>query len=182
MPSRGPSGRARDLMAFAVVAAATIAARLPFLVRADRFFDADEGVEGLMARHVLLGEHPLFLWGQRYKGVPEIYLTSVVFRATGSSVFALKAVTLACFIVFLCLNFRLVERVCSRRIAWIATALFIAGPPALVQWTLSGSAEIVMTLLCGVVLLLSVEWWRRSQSTGALVLAGAATGAGLWIQ
>jgi hypothetical protein len=169
-------------MAFAVIAAATIAARLPFLLRADRFFDADEGVEGLMARHILLGEHPMFLWGQRYKGVPEIYLTSAVFRAAGSSVFALKAVTLACFIVFLCLNFRLVERACSRRIAWIATALFIAGPPALVQWTLSGSAEIVMTLLCGVVLLLAVDWWRRARSTGALVLAGAAIGAGLWIQ
>src|SRR5215470_4047945 len=145
---------ARELPAFAVIAAATIAARLPFLLRADRFFDADEAVEGLMARHVLLGEHPLFLWGQRYKGVPEIYLTSAVFRAAGSSIVSLKAVTLACFIVFLCLNLRLVERVCSRRIAWIATALFIAGPPALVQWTLTGSSEIVLTLLCGVVLLL----------------------------
>jgi hypothetical protein len=182
MPSVGPSGRTRDLATFAVIAAATIAARLPFLLRADRFFDADEAVEGLMARHVLLGEHPLFLWGQRYKGVPEIYLTSAVFRAAGSSIVALKAVTLACFIVFLCLNFRLVERVCSRRIAWIATALFIVGPPALVNWTLSGSAEIVMTLLCGVVLLLAIDWWRRTRSRGALVLAGAALGAGLWIQ
>jgi hypothetical protein len=182
MPSDSWSERARDLLAFAVIAAVTIAARLPFLLRADRFFDADEAVEGLMARHVLLGENPLFLWGQRYKGVPEVYLTSVVFRAAGSSVVALKAVTLACFIVFVCLNFRLVERVCSRRIAWIATALFIAGPPALVQWTLTGSAEIVMTLLCGVVLLLAVEWWRRARSTGALVLAGVAIGAGLWIQ
>src|SRR5262245_8319992 len=182
MPSDGRSGRTHDLATFAVIAAATIAARLPFLLRSDRFFDADEAVEGLMARHVLLGEHPLFLWGQRYKGVPEVYLTSVVFRAAGSSVVALKAVTLACFIVFLWLNFRLVERVCSRRIARIATALFIAGPPALVQWTLSGSAEIVMTLLCGVVLLLAVDWWRRARSTGSLVLAGAAIGAGLWIQ
>src|SRR6516165_2282794 len=100
MPSDSWSERARDLLAFAVIAAVTIAARLPFLLRADRFFDADEAVEGLMARHVLLGENPLFLWGQRYKGVPEVYLTSVVFRAAGSSVVALKAVTLACFIVF----------------------------------------------------------------------------------
>src|SRR5262252_9679229 len=99
MPSDSPSGRTRDLAAFAVIAAATIAARLPFLLRADRFFDADEAVEGLMARHVLAGEHPLFLWGQRYKGVPEIYLDAAVFRFTGSSVSALKAVTLACFVV-----------------------------------------------------------------------------------
>ena len=124
--------RVRNLPTFVLIAAATIAARLPFLLRADRFFDADEAVEGLMARHVLTGEHPLFLWGQRYKGVPEVYLTSAVFRVAGSGVIALKAVTLACFVVFLCLNFRLLERVFSRRIAWTATALFIAGPPSLV--------------------------------------------------
>jgi hypothetical protein len=173
----------RDLPLFAVVAAATIAARLPFLLRADRFFDADEAVEGLMARHIQLGDHPLFLWGQRYKGVPEVYLTSVVFRATGSSVVAIKAVTLACFIVFLCLNFKLVERVCSRRIAWIATALSIVGPPSLVLWTLSGSAEIVITFICGTLLLLAVDGWRRASPPrhGLLVLAGAAIGFGLWI-
>jgi len=184
MPSGDRLRRARELPAFAVIAAATIAARLPFLLRADWFFDADEAVEGLMARHVLLGEHPLFLWGQRYKGVPEIYLTSAVFRAAGSSVIALKAVTLACFIVFLCLNFWLVGRLCSRRVAWLATALFIAGPPTLVLWTLSGSAEVVITLLCGSVLLLAVERWRRSPSPGnpLLLVAGAAVGFGLWIQ
>src|SRR5262252_2182192 len=184
MPSGGRLRWTRELPAFAVVTLATIAARLPFLLRADRFFDADEAVEGLMARHVLLGEHPLFLWGQRYKGVPEIYLTSAVFRVAGSSVIALKAVTLACFIVFLCLNFMLVERLCSRRIAWTATALFIAGPPTLVLWTLSGSAEIVFTLLCGSVLLLAVDAWHRAPSPRSplLLVAGTAIGVGLWVQ
>src|ERR1700751_925236 len=132
MPSGVRLRWTRELPAFVVIAAATIAARLPFLLRADRFFDADEAVEGLMARHVLLGEHPLFLWGQRYKGVPEIYLTSAAFGAAGSSGGPLKAVTLGCFVIFLWLNFVLVTRLCSRRIAWIATALFIVGPPALV--------------------------------------------------
>src|SRR5499427_3434355 len=157
-----PASLKASTLPFVTIAAITLAARLPFLLRADRLFDADEAVEGLMARHVLLGEHPLFLWGQRYKGVPEIYLTSLVFRAGGSSVFALKAVTLACFAVFLCLNFKLVERVFSRSIAWMATAFFIVGPPSLVLWTLSGSAEIVMTMLAGAVLLLGVVSWQRT--------------------
>jgi hypothetical protein len=72
--------------------------------------------------------------------------------------------------------------VCSRSIAWIATAFFIAGPPSLVLWTLSGSAEIVMTLVFGAVLLLAVDEWRRSSSPRALVLAGVALGLGLWVQ
>ena len=165
-----------------MIAAATIAARLPFLVRADRFFDADEAVEGLMARHVLAGEHPLLLWGQRYKGVPEVYLDAAVFRVAGSGIVALKAVTLACFVVFLWLNFRLLERVYSRRVAWIATAFLVAGPPSFVLWTLSGSAEVVMTLLVGAVLLLGVETWRRNGSNRALLVVSAALGVGLWIQ
>ena len=164
------------------IAAAAIAARLPFLLRADRFFDADEAVEGLMARHI--GDHSLFLWGQRYKGTPEVFLTSAVFRIAGSGVIALKAVTLACFVVFLCLNFRLLERVFSRGIAWTATAFFIIGPPSLVLWTLSGSAEIVWTMLVGAVLLLAVDAWRRSETRGSryMLIAAAALGFGLWIQ
>jgi hypothetical protein len=178
----------RSALSFAAIAAAAIAARLPFLLRADRFFDADEAVEGLMARHVLAGEHPLFLWGQRYKGVPEVYLTAAVFRTSGSSVVALKVVTLACFVAFLWLNFRLLERVCSRGVAWIATAFFILGPPSLVLWTLSGSAEIVMTLVAGAGLLLALDSWERAEPhatrvrRSASVAAATALGAGLWIQ
>jgi len=175
--------RVKELPTFVLIAAAAIAARLPFLLRADRFFDADEAVEGLMARHVPLGEHPLFLWGQRYKGVPEVYLSSAVLHFFGgSSVVALKAVTLGCFVLFLCLNFVLLSRMFSRTVAWIATAFLLAGPPSLVLWTLSGSAEIVMTLIAGAVLLLGMEAWRRSGSIAALVLAAAALGFGFWIQ
>ena len=180
MPSTALRPR-RSLVALVVIAAATIAARLPFLLRADRFFDADEAVEGLMARHVLQGEHPLFLWGQRYKGVPEVYLSAAVFRAVSPSVVALKAVTLACFVVFVCLNFRLLERVCSRGVAWIATALLIAGPPSLVLWSMSGSAEIVMTFIAGTVLLLAIEAALKG-SPYSIYIAAAAFGFGLWIQ
>lgn len=180
-PGPGPA-RTKDLLTFALIAAATIAARLPFLLRADRFFDADEAVEGLMARHVLAGEFPAFLWGQRYKGVPEVYLTSAVFRAAGSGIVALKAVTLVCFVVFLCLNFKLVERLFGRGVAWIATAFFIAGPPSLVLWTLSGSAEIVMTLVAGSVLLLGVVSSQTTGSRRGQLVAAAAAGFGLWVQ
>ena len=175
----------RNRYAFAVIVVAAIAARLPFLLRADWFFNSDEAVEGLMARHVLAGEHPLFLWGQRYKGVPEVYLNAAVFHFAGSSVFALRAVTLACFVVFLCLNFALLDRLFSRRIASVATAFLIAGPPSLVLWTLSASAEIVMTLVAGTVLLLAIEKWLRGPTVAGspyLAIAAAAAGFGLWVQ
>src|SRR4249920_3964572 len=97
MPPAAPrAGLRTPLLMLVVVAAAIVAARLPFLLYGSRFFDSDEAVEGLMARHVLTGEFPLFLWGQRYKGVPEVYLTAAAFRAWPAGVITLKGVTLAC--------------------------------------------------------------------------------------
>jgi hypothetical protein len=183
--------RAASIVALALLAAATIAARLPFLLRGPRFFDSDEAVEGLMARHVLTGEYPMFLWGQRYKGVPEVYLTAAAFHwwpASSVSVVALKAVTLGCFAVFVCLNFWLLTRLFTRRIAWIATAFLIVGPPSLVFWSLTGSAEIVMSFIAGTSLCLGLDAWRRTRSIGStgsragLVVAAAALGFGLWVQ
>ena len=159
-------------MCLALIGLAAISVRLPFLLRADRFFDADEAVEGLMARH--LGDHSLFLWGQGYKGTPEVFLTGAVFQLTGASVVAIKAVTLTVFVAFLLLDILLVERLFSQRVAWIATTIFLIGPPSLVFWSLSGSAEIAMTLLAGVVLLLAVD-------TKKPLIASGAAGFGLWI-
>src|SRR5258708_22072692 len=91
--------RAASIVALAFLAAATIAARLPFLLRGPRFFASDEAVDGLMARHVLTGEHPMFLLVLRYKGGAEVYLTAVPFHwspASSVSVVALTAVTVGC--------------------------------------------------------------------------------------
>src|SRR6185295_13683611 len=103
MRSSSRSANARRFLQLLLIAALVIVGRAPFLLHGDRFFDSDEAVEGLMASHVLRGEHPAFLWGQNYKGVPEVYLTAAVFAVTGPSIVALKAVTLACFALFVCL-------------------------------------------------------------------------------
>jgi hypothetical protein len=174
--------RGAQLTAFFIVAAATVAARLPFLLRGSRFFDSDEAVEGLMARHVLLGELPLFLWGQRYKGIPEVYLSAAALHWWPASVVALKAITLGCFAVYACLNFRLLTELFSRRVAWIATALLVAGPPSLVFWSLSGSAEMVISFIAGTCVCLGVLAWRRTGSRTGLVAAATALGFGLWVQ
>ena len=181
MRSSSRSADARRFLQLLLIAALVIVGRAPFLLHGDRFFDSDEAVEGLMAIHVLKGEHPAFLWGQHYKGVPEVYLAAAVFAVTGPSVVALKSVTLACFALFVCLQFVLVERLFSRAIAWMATAFLIFCPPALVQWSLSANAEIVMTLLAGTVMCLGVDIWRRTGSRRAFVTACAAAGFGLWV-
>src|SRR5262245_37285368 len=175
------SRRASRLLSLLVLAALTISVRLPFVLRADRVFDSDEAVEGLMARHVAQGEHPAFLWGQQYKGVPEVYLNAAVFALTGPTVTALKVTTLACFVLFVCLQFVLLEELFSTRMAWMASALLILGPPSLVLWTLSANAEVVMTFLAGAVLGLALVRFERTSSRPAIAVACAAIGFGLWV-
>ena len=180
-PKRFPTKRA-VLLQFLLVAALTVVVRLPFLLHGARFFDADEAVEGLMARHLLQGEFPVYLWGQHYKGVPEVYLAGLFFAVAGPGVIALKAATLACFAAFTSLQFLLIRRLFSGRIAWLTTALVLAGPPSLVLWSLSANAEIVLTLLAGTIAGLGLERWRQTGSRGGLVAAAAAVGFGLWVQ
>jgi hypothetical protein len=181
MPSSNRSSDARRFLQLLLIAALVIVGRTPFLLHGDRFFDSDEAVEGLMASHVLRGEHPAFLWGQNYKGVPEVYLAAAVFAITGPTVVALKSVTLACFALFVCLQYVLVERLFSRAIAWMATAFLVLGPPSLVLWSLSANAEVVMTLVAGTVMCLGIDIWRRTGRRAAFLTACAAGGFGLWV-
>ena len=54
--------------------------------------EGDEAIVGLMGRHILRGEWPLFYYMQPYMGSLEAYLVAGVFALVGSSTFALKLV------------------------------------------------------------------------------------------
>jgi hypothetical protein len=165
-----------------LIATLTVAARLPFLIRGDQFFNSDEAVEGLMARHVGFNEHPVFMWGQSYKGVPEVYVAAAAFRLAGASVVVLKATTLLFFAAFVACYFVLIDELFSRRVAWLASLFLIFCPPVLVYWSLNGSAEIAITLLTGTVLMLGAERWQQTRAPAALAVACGAVGFGLWVQ
>ena len=142
------------LLPAAIAAAAAFAARLPFVISAKIPFDSDEAVEGLMARHVLGGELPAFLWGQAFKGVPEVYAAAGAFALFGSSVATLKLTTLLLFAMYAGAHFVLLDRLSSRWIAVASTLLLIFSPPALVFWSLDASAEFVVIMFLGTALLL----------------------------
>ncbi len=67
--------------------------------------DSDEGVVGLMARHVLDGEVTTFFWGQGFGGSQEALLTAPIFALAGSGWLTLRLVPivhsgLAAIVVF----------------------------------------------------------------------------------
>jgi hypothetical protein len=171
-------------------AALAIAARLPFLITGKIPFDSDEAVEGLMARHVLSGELPVFFWGQAFKGVPEVYAAAGAFALFGSSVAVLKSVTLTFFATYVALNFALLDTVASRWLACAASLLLIFAPPALVFWSLDASADYIVIMLLGTILLLlclRLEEARKTEGRGqraerSLAAAiGLTVGLGLWV-
>jgi hypothetical protein len=177
----GSARSSRTLYSLAIAAAA-VAARLPYLLSHKIAFDSDEAVEGLMARHVLHGEFPAFFWGQAFKGVPEVYASAGAFAMFGSSVGVLKSVTLAFFAAFVALQFVLLDKTAGRWLAIAASLLLIACSPALVFWSLDASAEYVLIMLLGTsLLLLCLRYEERRSSTIALCIGGV-VGVGLWVQ
>ncbi len=162
--------------------ALAIAARLPFLITGKIPFDSDEAVQGLMARHVLMGELPAFFWGQPFKGVPEVYAAAGAFALFGSSVTALKSVTLAVFAMYVALNFILLDKIASRWIAVSASLLLIVAPPALVFWSLWAGAEYMLIMLLGTTLLLIAERAKSQERRhkGLQFATGFIIGFGLW--
>ena len=94
-------------------------------------FNADEAVVGLMARHILQGERPVFFYGQAYLGSLDAWLVAATFTLAGPSVFAIRLVQIALFLGTVITTYLLGLKIYGRR--WIggAAALFLAVPPVL---------------------------------------------------
>jgi hypothetical protein len=80
--------------------AAAIAIKVALVLSGAIPFNGDEAVLGLMARHILQGERPVFFYGQAYMGSLDAWLVAVAFRLLGESVFSIRLVQI--LLRFLC--------------------------------------------------------------------------------
>ena len=132
-----------------------------------------------MARHIR--ELPIFFWGQGYKGVPEVYLAAIAFATFGAGVVQIKAVTMAIWCGAVAVSTRLGQRWYGDIGGAVTGALLVLGPPSVVYWSLSGSAEVTwLTLMFSGVLLAyqrSVDDPGRPISPIVMIGCGAA----LWV-
>ncbi|MCI0521467.1 MAG: glycosyltransferase family 39 protein [Chloroflexi bacterium] len=55
-------------------------------------FNADEAVVGLMARHILQGERPVFFYGQAYMGSLDAWLNALAFALLGAEIWVMRLV------------------------------------------------------------------------------------------
>ncbi|WP_201365003.1 hypothetical protein [Dictyobacter formicarum] len=151
--------------------------------------NADEGVMGIMARHIQSGQHPIFFYGQNYMGALEAYLGAGLFPYFGSSSFSLRLGLVLLFTLFLVCLYILTARLYTKRFALFVLLLLSLGTNAVFSRQLNAIGGYIEILLCGTLsfllaLLLSLSTasptsspiWRRIGYT----VWGIVVGVGIW--
>ncbi len=146
-------------------------------------FNSDEAIIGLMARHILQGQHPAFFYGQAYMGALDAYLVAGAFAVFGQTVTAIRLVQAALFAGVIVTTGVLARRLSvSSTAAWMA-ALLVAVPPVMVSlYTTASLGDYGETLLINNLLLL-LGWdllSGRKQSAGWWLAWGLLAGLGWW--
>lgn len=98
--------------------------------------NSDEATMGLAALHIARGEgFPVWFYGQQYMGTLEAYLAAPVFAlAGGPSLFGLRLPTLALYVLFLLLAWRLTLRLTGDRwFGLLVVALLALGSDRLIK-------------------------------------------------
>lgn len=145
-------------------------------------FDSDEATFGLMARHVLRGEVPTFVYGNRYLGSTEAILAAPFLHLFGNHVFVFRLSTIMLFALFLSLNALLVTKWFGRHAA-LYTLLFLIFPGwRILWWTFRPIGPYALMFVLGTFILLLGTWLLRKPSFQpvGLGLLGFVTGIALW--
>ena len=124
--------------------------RLAILFTSQAHVDGDEGVVGIMAKHVLGGARPVFYYGQPYGGgaAIEAYLGAISFGLLGVSVYSFKAVAFGLTLAALPVTWMLCLRHFDRPVAIAAVAL-LAVASAWIEWNTKVRGGYAALLLLG---------------------------------
>lgn len=124
--------------------------------------DSDEGLVGLMVRHINEGQIPTFFWGQTYGGSQEALLTAPGFAIFGSSWVALRLVPTVLTALTAVVLWRVGRRLFGETAGAAAGALFWIWPTYDIyklthQWGFYASG----VLYCGLLMLLALRIVER---------------------
>jgi 4-amino-4-deoxy-L-arabinose transferase-like glycosyltransferase len=146
------------------------------------FMDADQAINGLMARHILLGEFPIFFYGQEYCGSIEAYLVSTVFFLFGSSRFTLglTVTLLSLFLVFFI--YRLTALLLDLKTALVAALLTAFPSYYLVFHSVLARSAYMESPVLGTLLFLSAAriLYAQDRRPAQYLWLGLLSGLGLW--
>jgi 4-amino-4-deoxy-L-arabinose transferase-like glycosyltransferase len=111
-------------------------------------FNSDEAIVGLMARHILQGQRPVFFYGQAYMGSLDAWLVAGAFRLFGTSVDAIRWVQILLFDLYLVTVFIMAKQWTGDKGTAGLAAVLAAVPPVVVTTyttaTLGGYGETLV--------------------------------------
>jgi 4-amino-4-deoxy-L-arabinose transferase-like glycosyltransferase len=145
---------------------------------------ADEGIVGLMAKHIGEGrEAPVFFYGQHYLGALEAYLAALSFGLFGIGKTTLRLVPAAFSLSLAVLVYRFTYKFYSVAAARWATALVAVGPLYFLQWNLKARGGFIEHLVLVFVIMLGFWRFFLENDRRALVAfgLGLACGVALWV-
>lgn len=178
----GPAVRSPAVLRVAAVAAAAggLLLRILMIPSGWGVLDGDEAIMGLMARAILDGEFPAFLWGQRYGGTAEAYLMAAVFGVTGPSTLGIRLVTLALAAAAALLTWRVGRRLLGPHAGAAAGLLVWLWPTANVFLSIRNRGFYWITIVAGLAFALAVLRLADRPNRRDAVIAGLAAGLGWW--
>ena len=111
------------------------------LLALDAFpFNADEAIVGLMARHILMGERPIFFYGQSYMGSLDAFLVALAFRLFGVSIQGIRFVQIVLYMGILSTTILIATRLHQDYVAALLSGLLLAIPT--VNFTLYSTVSL----------------------------------------
>lgn len=145
---------------------------------------ADEGVVGLMARHIVEGRSlPVFFYGQDYLGALEAYCAAALFAVFGPGLETLRLVPYLFSLALLAVVYRFTYCAYSVAAARWATAMVAVAPMYFLQWNLKARGGFVEHVV--LLFVVMVFFWRfylehdRRFTTAAAF--GLSAGLALWV-
>ena len=145
-------------------------------------FNSDEAIVGLMARHILKGNWPVFFYGQAYMGSLDAALVALGFMLFGSETSVIRMVQTLLYLGTIFLTVKLSARIFRSQLAGLVSGLLLAVPTVNVTLyttvSLGGYGE---ALLIGALLLfLTIQIEKTPNNTLYYLLWGFFSGLGFW--
>src|SRR5262249_28804880 len=144
--------RARSLLLVGGIVSLGMLLRTVYLLTPP--LDSDQAIVGLMARHILQGEFPIFFWGQAFNGTLEAYLAVLLFYLFGPSRLVLDLSPFLFSVAFLLLTYRLGCEAFDREVGLLAFLLAALPAPFLTGHSITARDSYVENLCLGTLVLL----------------------------
>lgn len=182
-PRPAPAPRAvnrRHLLLLAAIVLVGIGLRAGiFIFTTQGNIDSDAALYGLMARHIIEGERPVFFYGQQYGGSGVAWLLAILFWLFGTSVATDAAGWMLVAALFLVGTWLLAGEFVSGPGRLLAVGLAACGPATLI-WANNSGRGYGETLALGTFFFWAWLRWRREPRLLTAAAAGLLGGLLLW--